>query len=240
MNSSRSYFRDIIGVVSMFLPQAAKKSLLRRTHKFSIARDARIGFSLLRVDNLVMQEGSRLGNFNVFSNVSTVVLHKHAHVGSYNYFTGRSRSVPSRTPSPGNTGFPTLDLGEQATISSMHYFDITDNIRIGDYSTIAGKASQFWTHGISMEKNCQVRGPIAIGRYCLVGSSVRFVANSGIADGTVVGAGAVVTKQLVDSYCLVGGVPAKCLKKLDKAGLYFNRKLGKVDWPDEECHVSSR
>ena len=56
------------------------------------------------------------------------------------------------------------------------------------------------------------RFPVVIGNDCWINSDVRIVAGVSIGDGAVVLAGAVVTKD-VEPYSIVGGVPARELKK---------------------------
>ncbi|MFD3275477.1 acyltransferase [Aquirufa echingensis] len=54
---------------------------------------------------------------------------------------------------------------------------------------------------------------IVIGDNCYIGSGAIIIGPVKIGDFAVIGAGAVVTKD-VDSYLMVGGVPAKTVKKL--------------------------
>lgn len=54
--------------------------------------------------------------------------------------------------------------------------------------------------------------PIKIGSHSWLGYGVKVLSGVNIGDYVIVGAGAVVTKD-VESYCVVGGVPAKVIKK---------------------------
>ncbi len=55
--------------------------------------------------------------------------------------------------------------------------------------------------------------PITIGNGCWIGANAMIIGGVTIGDGAVVAAGAVVTKD-VEPYTMVGGVPAKIIKKL--------------------------
>ena len=56
--------------------------------------------------------------------------------------------------------------------------------------------------------------PIHIGKNVWIGANATVLAGVNIGDGAVVAAGAVVTKD-VEPNTIVGGVPAKLLKKID-------------------------
>jgi acetyltransferase-like isoleucine patch superfamily enzyme len=58
--------------------------------------------------------------------------------------------------------------------------------------------------------------PIIIGDGCWLGANAVILPGVILGDHTIVGAGAVVTKPFEDGYCVVGGVPAKVIKNLDK------------------------
>lgn len=54
---------------------------------------------------------------------------------------------------------------------------------------------------------------IVIGNDCWLGSNVTITAGVHIADGCIIAAGAVVTKDITEPYSIVGGVPAKIISK---------------------------
>ena len=53
---------------------------------------------------------------------------------------------------------------------------------------------------------------VEIGNDVWIGEDVKILGGIKIGDGAIVATGAVVTKD-IEPYCIVGGVPAKCLKK---------------------------
>ena len=78
---------------------------------------------------------------------------------------------------------------------------------MGQGSWIAGRDSQFWTHGVNVtDRN------IRIGRNSYIGSAVRFAPGSGVGDNIIVGIGSVVTKVIDASNALISGFPAQVVK----------------------------
>lgn len=57
---------------------------------------------------------------------------------------------------------------------------------------------------------------IIFGKECWVGMNAVILPGVVLGDHTVVAAGAVVSQSFEDGYCVVGGVPAKLIKRLDK------------------------
>lgn len=89
-------------------------------------------------------------------------------------------------------------------ITGGHYFDATGGIRIGEGSWIAGRGTQFWTHGIGV-----LDRSVSLGRYCYIGSAVRFAPGARLGDFVVVSLGSVVSGDLSShNHALLAGVPA--------------------------------
>ena len=101
-----------------------------------------------------------------------------------------------------------LEIGKNTLISNNHYFDVVGSFILADASWIAGRGSQFWTHGAGVvERN------IYIGKHSYIGSAVRFAPGSSIGNNTLVGLGSVLTKEFNDENVIIAGQPATVLKK---------------------------
>ena len=57
---------------------------------------------------------------------------------------------------------------------------------------------------------------VYIGKECWIGSNAVILPGVHLGDHTIVGAGAVVTKSFPDGWCVIGGVPAKVIKGIEK------------------------
>lgn len=177
-----------------------------------VASSAKIGFSFIWLNGkLVMKPKSRIGNFNRIQ-INNLELEESAYIGKFNNLTGpfdvqlaitaaigNANSI-SRAPLGVTYGKSTLKLGILSKITANHRLDCTRNIIIGNYTTIAGHDSQFWTHAYyhDMEGPGRFRldGEILIGDNVYIGS--RCVINCGVkvANAVIVGANACISKSL--------------------------------------------
>lgn len=89
-------------------------------------------------------------------------------------------------------------------------------IRIGKGTFIANNSGlitanhdmyNLWKHDEAQD--------IVIGEKCWIGLNCVILPGVVLGDQTVVAAGAVVNKSFIEGHCIVGGVPAKVIKKLD-------------------------
>jgi hypothetical protein len=154
-----------------FLPQVMKRFFYRVFFGYELGRGSRIGLSFIFARRLVIGEGARIGHLNVVKSVPLFEIAEGASIGSYNFFAyhgGRGRKKGA------------FLLGRNAVVTSGHYFDLAGEISIGPYTTIAGKGSQFWTHGIDINSGMQSTAPLTIGSFCLVCTAARVVSVIGL------------------------------------------------------------
>ncbi len=76
--------RYLCAAICLLMPRFAKPFLLRACGH-PIAKDARIGFSLVLVDRLAMQSGASIGAFNILA-LRRCALRAQAHIGRVNVF----------------------------------------------------------------------------------------------------------------------------------------------------------
>lgn len=184
-----------------------------------IFKRARIGSKNIVKCQSISLVDSSIGNNNQFMGLELINL-EHASIANNNSFSGLMSLIMSgRADSRSNIGnlnkffvgaktpkCGSLKLQPGAKITSQHLFDVVCDIAIGRKSVVAGRESQFWTHG---GKN---RNPIEIGEICYIGSASRFAPGAKIGNNILVGMGSVVTKHLECDNAMVAGVPAKIIK----------------------------
>lgn len=197
-------FQLVLAALVGILPLNGLRVLGYRLLGYRIGR-ARIGFgTILAVDEATLDE-CKIGPFNLFVGPMKVHIHRGASIGNRNeficgYWVLREEYREARYSR-------SLEVCNDALITSRHYFDLAGSLLLGERSWIAGIDSQFWTHGIGV-----IERDIRIGSDCYLGSAVRFSPGSSIADRVVVAMGSVVSGEMLESNALIGGVPAKVLK----------------------------
>jgi acetyltransferase-like isoleucine patch superfamily enzyme len=168
-------------------------------------QDSRIGFGTIIAVDTATLDTCKIGPFNLFVGPMKVHIHRGASIGNRNEFVCGYWVL--RDEYKNVQYLRSLEICDEALITSRHYFDLSGSLVLGERSWIAGIDSQFWTHGAGVRER-----DIKIGSDCYIGSAVRFSPGSAIGDRVIVAMGSVVSGELPESNALVGGVPARVLK----------------------------
>lgn len=195
----------LIATLISTLPSSALRcALYRLTFGYRI-NNARIGFGTVILASSVTLDRCRLGRFNRFLGPMSVSVGPRANIESHNVFDCGDWAADAEHADRYDR---TLNIGADTFITNYHYFDIAGELSIGAGTWIAGRGSQFWTHGVNVtDRN------ISIGEKCYIGSAVRFAPGSGVGDNVIVGIGSVITKRVEVSNAVVAGSPAKVIKE---------------------------
>jgi acetyltransferase-like isoleucine patch superfamily enzyme len=119
-------------------------------------------------------------------------------------------------------------IGEDTIIGENAVLDGRANLTIGNHvDTATGVMIYNAEHDIKDLNFKAVSAPVAIEDYVFIGPRAIILPGVTIKKGAVVGAGAVVTKD-VEEFSIVGGVPAKEIGKREIKNL--NYRLGRAAW----------
>ena len=174
-----------------------------------------------------MDAGARIGNLTLCKGISLLKMSENSSIGNLNWITGFPADDHSFfTADVGRR--PELILGAHAAVTTRHFIDCTNSVRIGKFTTFAGARSQMLTHSIDLFESRQSSKPITIGEYCFVGTGCVLLSGSALPDYSVLGASSVLNKNYTDPYFLYAGNPAKPVKQLPREMAYFTRPTGFV------------
>lgn len=217
----------LVALFTLLLPWPLRRWLLCRLCGYQIARDARIGWSLVAVPGLRMAALAYIGHGNVIRG-ARVELAEQAFVGDFNWISGLPAGAARHfTAEPDRD--PALLLARHAALTSRHFVDCSNTVSIGEFSTVAGARSQILTHAIDLRHNVQASSATHIGRYCFVGTGSILLKGAKLPDHSVLAAGSTLARAFDEPYTLYSGVPAAAVKSLDKDYAYFSRTRGFVD-----------
>lgn len=113
-----------------------------------------------------------------------------------------------------------IEIGTNAEITTSCFLVAKEKIVIGENSTLAYQTTILTSANPNGPYNQlskvypKVRAPVKIGANSWIGACATLLPGISIGNFCVVAAGAVVTQDVPD-YSVVGGVPAKVIKKLD-------------------------
>lgn len=116
--------------------------------------------------------------------------------------------------------YANLKLGKQSEINTGCFLLAKDEIIIGENSTLAYQvtiltsANPNGPHNKLVKLYPKMSNPVSIGNNTWIGARATILPGITVGDCCVVAAGAVVTKNVPD-YTVVGGLPAKEIKKLN-------------------------
>jgi carbonic anhydrase/acetyltransferase-like protein (isoleucine patch superfamily) len=95
-------------------------------------------------------------------------------------------------------------------------------IYIGDYTQIAPNVGIIASNHSLHDNRLFESKDIHIGKYCWIGMGAIILPGVVLGDYTVVGAGAIVTKSFEEGYQVIGGNPARVIKKIDPEKCVFH------------------
>ena len=121
-----------------------------------------------------------------------------------------------------------IKIGEDTIIGEKAVLDGRDKLTIGSHVDIASEVMIYnGEHDIASETFKAVFAPVIIEDYVFIGPRAIILPGVTLHKGAVIGAGAVVTKD-VEEFKVVGGVPAREIGERQNKNL--NYRLGRAAW----------
>ncbi|NLR90511.1 acyltransferase [Flammeovirga agarivorans] len=107
--------------------------------------------------------------------------------------------------------------------SPGNYIQAMGKITIGDYTQIAPNVGIITANHSLYDNREHIIKNVEIGRYCWIGMGAIILPGVILGDYTIVAAGAIVTKSFDNGFVVIGGNPARILKKLNKKECIFHK-----------------
>ena len=200
--------RLICIIMASIMPTNALRVFFLRRCGYVVHEKCRIGLlNYIDVSRLELKERVRIGRFNILKGPFSMSVGAETEIGSRNRFICGAWTLEERYAA---VDFKrSIRIGESCTITSGHFFDVTDAITVGDQARIAGIRSEFWTHGLSRPDRA-----VAIGEKCYIGSSSAFAPGASVGNFNVVAMRSVVVTKIDAEYSLIAGHPATVVKSI--------------------------
>ena len=167
-------------------------------------------------------QGAR--NLRVFGCPVMITGGKHIHVGDNVEFCRLARiDAITYYPNTGQQFNPVLKLANNGVVQVSCHIGCINRVEIGEYTTMGARTYiTDHTHGTVEPDDIKLpprhrklysKGPVIIGKYVAIGEGCIILPGVTIGDNAVIGANAVVTKD-VPPFSVVAGNPAKVIKQV--------------------------
>lgn len=189
--------KSIILKIIKYIPiSSVKVFILKKLFHYSIGKNVKIGRSIINCKKVTIGDNVYIADRNVFC-CNEIKIGNNTMIHSGNVFLGGS----------------SFTIGNDSRIINNHFFDLWNDIHIGNNTWIAGKNSQFWTHGSIHTKLNNKDLSIVLKDNIYVGSSSCFAPGVKIAAINLIGLGSVVSKSFTEEQTIIGGNPAVIVKQ---------------------------
>ncbi|CAM4153303.1 Acetyltransferase [Gillisia hiemivivida] len=156
--------------------------------KYNVGSNVKIGRSLINCNSVT------LGN--------NVIIRHNNIISCDSFSVGSNTKIHSGNNIFGKSSF---SIGENSRIINDHFIDLWNNITIGNNIWIAGRGSQFWTHGsIHTKKGTKDLG-INIKVNVYISSNTSIAPGVTIENDNLIGLGSVVSKSILTKGNIVAG-----------------------------------
>lgn len=216
----------VVAAIAVATPWRLKRWIYVRLLGWDVSRSAHVGMSFVHGPQVVLEDLATIRSFTVVRHC-TLEMGRNSILGSFNWVTGVPANATGRY-SEETQRRSVLIIEKEASVTSRHYIDCTDSVRIGAFSVVAGVRSVIWTHSIDVSRCRQACAPVCVGEYSMVGSTCVILPGAILPAHSILGAGSVLRGAVDTEFALYSGIPAKNVAILDAASGFFHRSTGRV------------
>lgn len=195
--------------------------------QFKLRRRCHIGRKCTISKDLVLGNNCKINNFTTIG--PKVKMAENVTIGGFakinNINIGKNSTLEGGVICTGH-GKGKVVVGEESYIGINNVLDWSDNVIIGSFVHIAGPSTGLWTHTsakmclysinrVNKDEKHRPTAPITIENNVYIGGNCTIYPGVTIGHHSIIAPNSAVTKN-VESYTMVGGVPARFIKKLTK------------------------
>ena len=202
-----------------------KEAVIQFIAKIKFRKNNHVGKKCYLANDLILKGNIRIGDYCHLG--KNICLEKNVHIGNFatlaNIEISENSFIESGVVCTG-FGKGKIEIGKESYIGLYDILDFSDSITIGNYVHIAGPSTGLWTHFSSLMclnniplKNKDIKfrptAPITVEDNVYIGGNCTIYPGITVGHHSIVAPNSAVTKN-VKPYTLVGGVPAKFIKKI--------------------------
>lgn len=212
--------------IKKLVPALLKSLFWQKYLRIKFSLNNFLGKRIIFSRDLIIGKNCKIGDYAILG--SSVKLGDNISIGKDTFIENievdNDSSIESKVICTG-FGKGKIKIGQNCYIGVYNVLDWSDDITIGNYVHIAGPSTGLWTHssapmclnGIPLENKSQKyrpTKPIVIESNVYIGGNCTIYPGITISHHSIVAPNSAVTKN-VEPYTMVGGVPAKFIKKIN-------------------------
>ena len=163
-----------------------------------------------------------IGKKSYVSSLPIVEGYSHISIGDY-FSCGESVRIEAWKSFAGIKYDPQIIIGNNVTFTDRCYISCVDEIKIDDgvllgrdvFITDNSHGEGLLDEEIPVRRRLSSKGKVNIGKNVWIGRQTTILSGVSIGDNSIIGAHSLVNKD-IPSNCIVGGIPAKIIKKIPK------------------------
>lgn len=111
-----------------------------------------------------------------------------------------------------------VEIGINSSVGATPgcYIQGIGKVRVGNYTLLAPNVGIISANHDLYDYRKHIKKEVIIGNYCWIGMNSIVLPGVTLGNHTIVAGNSVVTKSFKEGYCVIGGNPAKVIKKLEK------------------------
>ena len=158
-------------------------------------REAKIGFlNQILVDKLSLDKKASISKMNRFKHLNILDLKFNAEIRSGNFIGAPVKGTLDDAIDFSNQN---IYVGKNTSILRSNYFDVVDEIIIGENVVFGGNGSEIWTHGFTVYRK-MLSGKIVFENDIFIGSNCIFTKGISIVSETTIAPASVVYKSITE------------------------------------------